>query len=252
MRALVFSGTSEGKEICHFLSEKSVETKVCVATDFGREVMEELKCVSVHIGRLQIEEMISLMHDYDIVIDATHPYATAVTENILEACSQTHTEYVRLLREDTFEDNNNSQVITVPDVKHAARYLKDNSEGKIFISTGSKELHEYKVIPDYKERIVARVLPVEDSIRKCEELGLKHTIYEKGPFDYEQNKAAFSKENAEWLVTKSGGKAGGFDEKLDAALELGMKVIVITRPEERTDGKSLEEVKLQISKMLRE
>ena len=252
MRALVFSGTSEGKEICHFLSEKSVETKVCVATDFGREVMEELKCVSVHIGRLQIEEMISLMHDYDIVIDATHPYATAVTENILEACSQTHTEYVRLLREDTFEDNNNSQVITVPDVKHAARYLKDNSEGKIFISTGSKEIHEYKVIPDYKERIVARVLPVEDSIRKCEELGLKHTIYEKGPFDYEQNKAAFSKENAEWLVTKSAGKAGGFDEKFYAALELGMKVIVITRPEERTDGKTLEEVNLQISKMLRE
>ncbi|MBQ2320728.1 MAG: precorrin-6A/cobalt-precorrin-6A reductase, partial [Lachnospiraceae bacterium] len=172
--------------------------------------------------------------------------------NILEACSQTHTEYVRLLREDTFEDNNNSQVITVPDVKHAARYLKDNSEGKIFISTGSKELHEYKVIPDYKERIVARVLPVEDSIRKCEELGLKHTIYEKGPFDYEQNKAAFSKENAEWLVTKSAGKAGGFDEKFYAALELGMKVIVITRPEERTDGKTLEEVNLQISKMLRE
>ena len=252
MRALVFSGTSEGKEICHFLSEKSVETKVCVATDFGREVMEELKCVSVHIGRLQIEEMISLMHDYDIVIDATHPYATAVTENIVEACSQTHTEHIRLLREDTFDNNGNSQVITVPDVKQAARYLKDNSEGQIFISTGSKELHEYKVIPDYKERIVARVLPVEDSIRKCEELGLKHTIYEKGPFDYEQNKAAFSKENAEWLVTKSAGKAGGFDEKFYAALELGMKVIVITRPEERTDGKTLEEVNLQISKMLRE
>lgn len=252
MRALVFSGTSEGKEICHFLSEKSVEATVCVATDFGREVMDELQGVSIHTGRLQLEDMISFVHGYDIVIDATHPYATAVTENIVEACSQTHTEYVRLLREDTFDNNGNSQVITVPDVKQAAEYLKDNSEGKIFISTGSKELHEYQVIPDYKERIIARVLPVEASIKKCEELGLKHTIYEKGPFGYEQNKAAFSEENAEWLVTKSGGKAGGFDEKLDAALELGMKVIVITRPEERTDGKSLEEVKLQISKMLRE
>lgn len=252
MRALVFSGTSEGKEICHFLSEKSVETTVCVATDFGREVMDELQGVSIHTGRLQLEDMISFVHGYDIVIDATHPYATAVTENIVEACRQTHTEHIRLLREDTFDNNGNSQVITVPDVKQAAEYLKDNSKGQIFISTGSKELHEYQVIPDYKERIIARVLPVEASIKKCEELGLKHTIYEKGPFDYEQNKAAFSKENAEWLVTKSGGKAGGFDEKLDAALELGMKVIVITRPEERTDGKSLEEVKLQISKMLRE
>lgn len=252
MRALVFSGTSEGKEICHFLSEKSVETTVCVATDFGREVMDELQGVSIHTGRLQLEDMISFVHGYDIVIDATHPYATAVTENIVEACRQTHTEHIRLLREDTFDNNGNSQVITVPDVKQAAEYLKDNSKGQIFISTGSKELHEYQVIPDYKERIIARVLPVEASIKKCEELGLKHTIYEKGPFDYEQNKAAFSEENAEWLVTKSGGKAGGFDEKLDAALELGMKVIVITRPEERTDGKSLEEVKLQISKMLRE
>ena len=34
----------------------------------------------------------------ELVIDATHPYAAAVTENILQAAQRTNVEYLRVLR----------------------------------------------------------------------------------------------------------------------------------------------------------
>ena len=39
-----------------------------------------------------------------------------------------------------------------------------------------------------------------------------------------------------WMVTKDGGAAGGFGEKLDAARDAGAELVVIGRPEETGDG----------------
>lgn len=38
------------------------------------------------------------------------------------------------------------------------------------------------------------------------------------------------------MVTKDGGAAGGFGEKLDAARDAGAELVVIGRPEETGDG----------------
>lgn len=246
MKVIVFSGTSEGKEITRFLSSRHIETTTCVATEYGKEVMEELPCVNVHIGRLDYDKMLDFIENYDLIIDATHPYAVVVTENIKKAAKEKEIKYLRLLREDT--DDNTEQEIHLNSVEEAVNYLKehatDNSE-KIFVSTGSKELDKYASIPDFQERLVARVLPVPESREKCDMLGLKNVIYDKGPFSLEQNIKAFSEYNATWLVTKSGGRAGGFDEKIEAAKKLSMHIIVIKRPEE-TGGLGIEDVKNQI------
>lgn len=244
MKIIVFSGTSEGKKICEFLSEEAIETTVCVATDFGREVMEELPYITIKTGRLTEKEMADYLEEYDLVIDATHPYAVEVTKNIYQASQETNRTYLRLLREDTFENSQQDEhIFTVKSVREAAEFLQKKSTGNIFISTGAKELEEYSIIDDYQERLVVRVLPVEASITKCQQLKLKHTITEVGPFSYEQNYQAFSKSKVSWLVTKSAGKAGGFEEKIQAALALAINVLVIIRPTENVVGHSIEEVK---------
>ena len=244
MKVIVFSGTSEGKEITRFLSSKQIETTTCVATEYGKEVMEELPFVNIHIGRLDYEQMLLFLEGYDLIIDATHPYAVVVTDNIKKAAEQKGIKYLRLLREDT--DDNTEQEIDLNSVEEAVNYSNEQTDcEKIFVSTGSKALDKYVTIPDYQERLVARVLPVPESREKCNRLGLKNVIYDKGPFSMEQNIKAFSEYNTTWLVTKSGGRAGGFDEKIEAAKRLSMHIIVIKRPEE-TDGLGIEEVKNQI------
>ena len=58
---LLFGGTTEGRELAARLAGRGQRTILCVATDYGREVLEpELlanPCLDVRIGRMDAEEM---------------------------------------------------------------------------------------------------------------------------------------------------------------------------------------------------
>lgn len=236
MRAAVFSGTTEGREICAFLSEKRIITTVCVATEYGAEVMEKMKYITLRVGRMNAEKMTELVKGCDFVIDATHPYAEEATANIKKACAAANREYMRLLRRKTEA----SGAVTVSDIASAAEYLK-NKSGNAFLSTGSRDLDAFSEI---RERCAARVLDTEEIRKKCDRLGFGNIIYARPPFSYEDNLKAF--QGCDFLVTKDSGKEGGLGEKLRAARSLGMEVILVSRPEE--DGMSAEEIKARISR----
>ena len=170
------------------------------------------------------------------MIDATHPYASAVTENLMHAALNTGTEYLRLEREG--KDAPESAVV-VPDTTAAVEYL-NGTVGNIRLTTGSKELAAFSSIEDFEERTFARVLPVESSIAACREAGLKpsHILAMQGPFSIGMNAAMIKSVNAAYIVTKESGKAGGFEEKSLAAIKAGAKLIVIGRPDSGALGLS--------------
>lgn len=87
MRRVIFSGTSEGKTLCRQLSQASLSAEVCVATEYGKEVMPELNGITVHTGRMTAPEMTEFLCGAQVVIDATHPYAVEVSKNIRAACA---------------------------------------------------------------------------------------------------------------------------------------------------------------------
>ena len=250
MKICVFSGTSEGRELSEFLSENRIETLVSVATEYGKEVMDEMPFVTVRTGRLDEKEMERIIRDYDICVDATHPYAVNVTGNIRRAAAAAGVKYLRLMREDT-SSGEEKYYRVFDSVREAAGFLKD-CDGNIFISTGSKELSEYSVIPGYRERLTVRVLPVKESRDKLRDLGIRNCIFRRGPFSYEDNIRDLKSCNASYLVTKSSGNAGGFKEKADAAVSLGVRIILIRRPDETDIDKtySMEEVKEEILEII--
>ena len=67
----------------------------------------------------------------------------------------------------------------------------------------------------------------------------------QGPFSVELNYALLRTVQAGWLVTKEAGKRGGFAEKIEAARQCGVSVVVIRRPVHE-EGISLEEAKRQM------
>ena len=79
MRRVIFSGTSEGKTLCRQLSQAGLSAEVCVATEYGKEVMPELNGITVHTGRMTAPEMTEFLCGAQVVIDATHPYAVVCT-----------------------------------------------------------------------------------------------------------------------------------------------------------------------------
>lgn len=249
-QVLIFSGTSEGRKLAETLSAHAIHSTVCVATEYGQEVMQESKGIEVRVGRLNQEEMEQLIQskDWRAIVDATHPYATEVTENIKKACERQNREVLRLLRS---RDRQPEQISTeeipierihyVDSAKEAAEYLNE-TRGNIFLTTGSKELPAYMELIQDKSRIYARILPGIAELEKCHELGLKgrQIICMQGPFSEELNLAMLKEVDASWMVTKETAGAGGYPEKLHAARRAGVKVIVIKRPEE--SGYSMEEL----------
>lgn len=226
----VFAGTTEGRRIVEFLSGQPVLVTAWVATEYGETLLTPAPNVTVSAGRLTEEQMVTLFtaEKFDLVVDATHPYARVVTENIAAACGRTCTKYLRLLR---FGSSVPDDAVFVPDISEAVSYL-NTTDGRILLTTGSKELGRYTAIQDFEERVYVRVLPMEDSLRLCRENGVKysHILAMQGPFSVEMNVAMLKSMDAKYLVTKDSGSAGGFDEKIAAAHLTGVKMVVIGRP----------------------
>ena len=239
-KILLFAGTTEGRNLAEFLEKNQIPTEVCVATQYGETLLEEGKYLHVHAGRLDETEMEQQIQKQQItlVIDATHPYAVIVSQNIRRACSRTGTEYIRLARKETDASwkQEMEDVTEVASVAEAAAFLA-KKEGRIFAATGSKELSAYQVIPDYQDRVVARVLSTPEAVSECAMLGFsgKNLICMQGPFTEDLNVAMLRQAQASWMVTKESGKAGGFLEKLRAAKKAGAKLVVIKRPGERSE-----------------
>ncbi len=144
-----------------------------------------------------------------------------------KACEESNCKYLRLVRPVADEHEN---CITVQDFNEAVELLS-HTEGNIFLTTGSKTLQEFTSVPDYKERIALRILPMPDSLNKALELGYKpaNIICMQGPFSELLNIEMMKRYNTRYLVTKDSGSVGGFEEKARAAAKAGAELIVIAR-----------------------
>ena len=98
MKAVVFSGTTEGRGFSRALAALGAAVTVCVATELGAEEQGRAEGITVRTGRLDAEEMTALLRNADLCVDATHPYATEATRNIRAAAGAAGVEYHRLLR----------------------------------------------------------------------------------------------------------------------------------------------------------
>ena len=267
---LIFAGTTEGRSLAEYASANSVRCFVSVATDYGKSLLEKLENIILLTGRMDEKEMERFIEENDIrlVIDATHPFAREVTENIRSACEKARAysgkvRYVRCVRpfekrassgqsaetsekEDRAageEDTQDERIIYTESVQDAVEYLKKTT-GNILIATGSKELHLYTEIDNYRERCFARVLSTEPTVKESVRLGFEgsHLFAMQGPFA--PDLALLRQTKAAYFVTKETGKAGGFDEKAEAAEMAGAVLVVIGRPDET--GESVEAVEKMI------
>ena len=234
----IFGGTTEGRKLAEFLSGQPCDVMVCVATDYGQTLLPEAEHVSVSARRLPVGEIVSLLteHRFDLVIDATHPYAQSITKSIARACREAETLRWRLLRGASGVSPEHTYVETVSD---AAAFLA-GTEGNILLTTGSKELAKFSQLPGFSERVWARVLPLQSSLDACAQAGLpaSHIFAMQGPFSEAMNAAMLRTIGAQYLVTKDGGAPGGFEEKEAAAKSAGARLVMIGRPPEE-EGLSL-------------
>ncbi|MDO4188010.1 MAG: precorrin-6A reductase [Lachnospiraceae bacterium] len=230
----IFSGTSEGRELSEALSMAGEKCHVFVATEYGNTVMSSHENINVNVGRLDSEEIKKLIEEKvpDYIVDATHPHATVISENIKKACKETcaQDKYIRVTRTIEKSDVYDNTVIKVKSNEEAVKALNMFPEGNILLTTGVKELKSF-CLNELKDRLIVRVLPSVESLNEVSrfDIKLKNVIAMEGPFTEEMNKAFINQYDVKVLVTKNSGDRGGYKEKINACTACGIKAIVIEK-----------------------
>ena len=230
-KVLVFAGTTEGRELAELLADSNIKCSVCVATDYALELMND-KRLDVHCGRLTEEEMEVLMRDgkFDVVVDATHPYAQIVSQNVRQAADKESISLIRLRRS---TESAEEGFVSFKTHEECSAWLSFQT-GNILLTTGSKDLGSYAKNETIKNHLFVRVLPGEESIRLCTANGItgRQIIAMQGPFSAQMNECILREYSIDWMVTKISGHAGGFEEKVEAAKKAGVGVCAILPPSE--------------------
>ena len=228
---LLFAGTTEGRQIAEACRGKDLTLTVCVATEYGETMIEPADNLRVLSGRKDASQIEALLAGTGakLLIDATHPYAAHVTGTLRAVCEKTGTEYLRVLRRSEHEGEDSC--VFVDDTDAAVAWLR-NTEGRVLLTVGSKELGRYTALPDWKDRIFARILPMPESTRTAFDLGFegRQLICMQGPFTEEMNTAMLRMLDIRYLVTKDTGAAGGYADKIRGALACGVIPVVVRRP----------------------
>lgn len=237
---LLFGGTTEGRKLTEYCCEKHLRATVCVTTDYGAGLLRETDNVRILVGKKDKQAICDLLaqaaahEQYSMVIDATHPYAVEASRNIRAACEQNDVPYYRVIRP-VSEDTSNGIYFDTLDALIAYINTQTDTEDKILVTTGSKELPVLRAIEHYEERCVTRLLPNTEIQEKCLALGYRkdQMILEKGPFSVEKNCAQIGKFSIQYLITKDSGDAGGFPQKIEAVRRCGIRALVLRRPKEQ-------------------
>lgn len=230
-KILIYSGTTEGRQLAEILGNSGCYCKVCVATEYGKQVMPKHSQVEVSTGRLDPEQMAELVKNggFEVVVDATHPFAVVVSENIRKSLEGTNIPYLRLAR--NVKSSGEDCCCMFDSVDECIDNLK-NTSGNILLTTGSKDLAHFAEYEEIRNRLFVRVLPGMESIELCYKAGLegRQIIAMQGPFSLEMNEAIIKQYDINVLVTKESGRTGGADEKIQAALNSNIPVYMIKKP----------------------
>lgn len=229
----VFSGTSDGNALAADLAREGHAVVVSTASDYGKErAQERVPGAYVVSGRLGVEARRRLLRESRAraILDATHPYASEMSAQLLELAQELALPYLRFERPST--------LLEAPDVLRCAGMTDAAAQAiargrRIFLATGSKDLTTFLNAPGADGRAwFARVTPQEGVIAAAVRAGLPRAqlCAMQGPFSREFNEALWRAWNIDLVVTKDSGDAGGFSEKLAAARALGVPLLVVERP----------------------
>ncbi|OKP00230.1 cobalt-precorrin-6A reductase [Xenorhabdus eapokensis] len=236
----IFGGTSDARQICAMMDIAGIDYGLSVATPTGAQQAIGVRGEIV-TGRMEAEEMAEYLQKRGakMVIDASHPYAERLSQNIVSACQKSGIPLICYIRPSDIDAVEHPLIHKVATIKQACE-IAANLASRILLTTGSKQLADYMAHLKGKT-VLARVLPTAEVLAMCESCGLSvdQIFALKGPFSADFNRAFYQFCQAEVVITKESGEQGGFREKVAPCLSLGLPCIVLCRPKQQFAGKGI-------------
>lgn len=222
----VFSGTSDGNALATELAGNGYPIIVSTATEYGKElVLNNCRGVTIRAGRMGVEARRRELRKALLIVDATHPFATGISTQLMELAKELGIPYLRFERPVA---PNRYPAIWCDNMDTAA--LEAIRRGRrIFLATGSKDLAGFL---KHDAEWFVRIAPDPASMEKAIQLGVPrpNICAMQGPFTTELNEALWRSWKIDCVVTKESGEAGGFNAKAEAAANLSIPLLVVRRP----------------------
>jgi precorrin-6A/cobalt-precorrin-6A reductase len=236
LRVLLLGGTTEASEIGRELTAAGVAGVYSYA---GRTATPVAQPLPMRVGGFGgVDGLAEYLRTERIthVIDATHPFASQISRNAMEACAKTATPLIAYLRE-PWAAGPGDKWQYVATVEDAAAALPDQP-ARIFLAIGRQHLNPFATRPQhfYLLRLVDApntALPLPDA----------EIVLARGPFTTEGDLALLRDQRITHVVARNAGGEGA-KAKLEAARALGLPVIMIDRPNlpERRTAQNVDQI----------
>ena len=228
---LLMAGTEDGRYLAGELHAAGAEMLITVTTEYGRSLFERGGLGKMcRCEKLDLRSLVLLIREKQMaaIVDATHPYAERASQTAIAAARETGILYVRYERAETALPDS-PLILRAADHEEAIRLCKEMGH-RILLTIGSSRIERFARIEG--KEVFVRILPMPENVRRCIEAGVSpsHVVAMQGPFSKEFNAAMLRELKVDTMVTKDSGEVGGALEKVEAAIENGVKIIVIERP----------------------
>jgi precorrin-6A/cobalt-precorrin-6A reductase len=233
-RILILGGTTEARNLAGRLATRTdLDITLSLA---GRTASPAPQPVPVRVGGFGGAVGLA---DYlateciDALIDATHPYASVISANAVEAARKAGVQSVALRRPPWIAIAGDRWT-EVSDVDEAVRTLGPTPR-RVFVALGRNELAPFVDAPQH-HYLIRSVDPVEPPLP----LPSATYVTGRGPFREADDRALMTAHRIDVVIAKNSGGAATYG-KIAAARDLGIGIIMLRRPL-APDGPTVETV----------
>ena len=236
MKILLLGGTKDSTALIkHLKSNYDTYILTTTTTEYGSRLALEAGSDDTISRPLLKDEIIGIINnsDFDLLIDATHPFAEHITQTSASVAEICDIPYIRFERPAlSFDDIDTSHIIFAESFEDAGKIISEKfPDGNVLHFAGANTMED--VLKNVSiDNFYPRILKVEKSIEKCNSLGIppEHIIPMKGAASLEENIDLIERYDASVMITKESGEIGGVIEKIDAANMKDISLIMIMRP----------------------
>jgi len=222
-RILILGGTTEARTLGEWLAKRGgLDVTLSLA---GRTAAPVPHAVPVRVGGFGGAAGLA---DYlaaeriDALIDATHPYATLISQNAAAAARDSGVPFMAL-RRPPWAAVAGDRWIEVSDTAVAASAIGEERRS-VFVALGRNELKPFAGAPQHRY-LFRSVDPIDPP------LPLPQVTYvtARGPFSEADDRALMAAHAIDVVIAKNSGGGAAYG-KIAAARSLGIEVIMLRRP----------------------